>query len=138
MVESAMSGAASSLPDDPTELKARIAALEAENARMRADVERMMATVRAHEALVQALQIRIARLQRQRFGPSSERIEREIERLKLAPEVAASSVGELIPDEEDEVDAVEEPQPEAPPRRRRPKVSATTPRDRVVLGPGEA
>ena len=35
---------------------------------MRADVERMMATVRAHEALVQALRIRIARLQRQRFG----------------------------------------------------------------------
>ncbi len=106
--------------------------------RMRTDVERMMTTVRAHEALVQALRIRIARLQQQKFGPSSERIEREIEQLKLAPEVAASSVGELIPDEEDDVEAVEEPQPEAPPRRRRPKVSATTPRDRVVLGPGEA
>lgn len=109
---------------------------------MRADVERMMATVRAHEALVQALQIRIARLQRQKFGPSSERIEREIEQLELALEaleVAASSGGEAIPDDEDE-EVVEDARPAigAPPRRRKPKVSATTPRERLVLDPGEA
>jgi transposase len=138
-----MSDALASLPDDPTELKVKIAALEAENARMRADVERIMATVRAHEALVQALRIRIARLQRQKFGASSERIEREIEQLELALEaleVAASSAGEPIPDDEDEIEAVEEPRPvaEAPPRRRKPKVSATTPRERLVLDPGEA
>jgi transposase/uncharacterized small protein (DUF1192 family) len=138
-----MSDALASLPDDPTELKVKIAALEAENARMRADVERMMATVRAHEALVQALRIRIARLQRQKFGPSSERIGREIEQLELALEaleVAASSVGEPIPDDEGEMEAVEEPRPaaEASPRRRRPKVAASTPRERIVLDPGEA
>lgn len=138
-----MSDPLASLPDDPSELKAKITALEAENARMRMDVERMMATVRAHEALVQALRIRIARLQRQRFGPSSEKIEREIEQLELALEaleVAASSVGEPIPDDEDETEAAEEPRPasEAPLRRRKPKVSATTPRERLVLDPGEA
>jgi len=135
-----MSDALASWPEDPIELKATIAALEAENARMRADVERMMATVRAQEALVQALRIRIARLQRQKFGPSSERIEREIEQLELALEaleVAASSVGEPIPDDEDE--EVEDARPaEALPRRRRPKVAAGTPRERVVLDPGEA
>ena len=128
-----MSDAPVSLPDDPAELRVMIAALEAENARMRADVERMMATVRAHEALVQALQIRIARLQRQRFGASSERTWREIEQLELALEaleVAASSAGEPIPDDEDGTRAVEEPRPavDAPPRRRRPRVSATTAR----------
>ena len=138
-----MSDPLASLPDDPSELKAKITAIEAENARMRMDVERMMATVRAHEALVQALRIRIARLQRQKFGPSSERIEREIEQLELALEaleVAASSAGEPIADDEDETEAAEEPRPasEAPSRRRKPKVSATTPRERLVLDPGEA
>ena len=135
-----MSDAPVSLPDDPAELRATIAALEAENAQMRADVERMMATVRAHEALVQALQIRIARLQRQKFGASSERIEREIEQLELALEaleVAASSITDSVPDEDEDVEAVQ-PAAEAPPRRRKPKVSSTTPRERVVLDPGEA
>jgi len=135
-----MSDAPVSLPDDPTELRAMIAALESENARMRADVERMMATVRAHEALVQALQIRIARLQRQKFGAGSEKIEREIEQLELALEaleVAASAATDQGPDEDEEAEAPP-PAAELPPRRRGPKVSATTPRERIVLDPGEA
>ena len=63
--------------DDPAALKAMIAHLQAENARMDADITKISATLRAHEALVQALQIQIARLKKQKFGASSERIERE-------------------------------------------------------------
>ena len=82
-----MSPSLDDLPDDPAALKAIIAA-------ERAEVQRMAASVRAYEILVQALKLRIARLQRQKFGPSSERIGREVEQLRLALEdlgVAASA-----------------------------------------------
>ena len=72
-----MSNLASTLPDDPTLLKAMIAALQAENAKI-------SATLRAHDQLIQTLQLRIAKLKKQAFGQSSERIEREIELLELA------------------------------------------------------
>lgn len=54
------------LPDDPATLKAIILT-------QRAEAERMAASVRAYEALIQALKIRIAKLKRQKFGPSSEK-----------------------------------------------------------------
>ena len=75
-----MSEDADILTDDPTLLKAMIVALQTENARM-------SATLQAHEQLVQALRLRIARLQKQAFGKSSEKIEREIAQLELALEV---------------------------------------------------
>lgn len=131
-----MSEAASLLPDDPAKLRAMIAALEAENAAMRAETTRLTAVLKAHEALVQALQIRIAKLQRQKFGASSEKIEREIEQLELALEaleVAASAARE--PEEEPKAEpAVAEPAS----MRRKPKVSEATPRERIVLDPGDA
>ena len=77
------------LPDDPAALKAIILAQQEE-------VARLTASARAYEALVQALKIRIARLQRQKFGPSSEKIEREIEQLQLTLEdleVAMAAAG---------------------------------------------
>jgi len=46
----------------------------------------MSVTLRAHDLLIQSLRIRIARLSRQAFGASSEKIEREIEQLELALE----------------------------------------------------
>ena len=55
------------LPDDPAMLKAMIIAQQAETVRLQA-------SVRAYETLIQALKIRIAKLQRQKFGPSSEKI----------------------------------------------------------------
>jgi transposase len=67
------------LPDDPAVLKAMIVA-------ERAETDRMAASVRAYEALIQALKIHIARLKKQKFGPSSEKIAREIEQLQLALE----------------------------------------------------
>jgi transposase len=57
------------LPDDPQALKAIILAQHEQRVRMEA-------SVRAYEALVQALKIRIARLQKQRFGASSEKSKR--------------------------------------------------------------
>lgn len=124
-----MSPSLDDLPDDPAALKAIIAA-------ERAGALRMAASVRAYEALVQVLKIRIARLTRQRFGPSSERIGREVDQLRLALEdleVAASAA-----DATAEPTGAGAPTERATPRRRgRPRVAATVPRERIVLDPGE-
>ncbi len=136
------------LPDDPAALKAMIAALQAENARIAAenmrvqvDIEKMSATLRAHEALVQALQIQIARLKKQKFGASSERIEREIEQLELALEhleiAGAAAISAIAPDDDAELSADEQAAMPSTPRRRKPLVAAGTPRERIVLDPGD-
>ncbi|SPJ26383.1 hypothetical protein PAA8504_04241 [Palleronia abyssalis] len=128
MVSVVMSNSADSLTDDPTVLKAMIAALQAENARI-------SATLQAHEQLVQALRLRIARLQKQAFGKSSEKIEREIAQLELALEdllIAAAEQQRNEPaDEEDAHPATTEAK-----SRRRPRVSDETPRERRELDPG--
>lgn len=104
-----MPSAAAQLPDDPAALKAMIAALRAENAKVEETIARLKASLRAHEALVQALRLRIARLKKQRFGQSSEKIAREIEQLELALEnlevSQAGSEAEMPPAEDDEVTA---------------------------------
>lgn len=116
--------------DDPAVLKAMIAALQAENARM-------SATLQAHEQLVQALRLRIAKLQKQAFGKSSEKIEREIAQLELALEdlLVAAAEQRDGPVEDDEPAAADAPAAEAKPRRR-PRVSDATPRERRELDPG--
>ncbi len=125
-----MSDDANILSDNPTVLKAMIATLQAENARM-------PATLQAHEQLVQALCLRIAKLQKQAFGKSSEKIEREIAQLELTLEdllvaVAEQSGGPIKEDEPAETDnPVAEPMP-----RRRPRVLDATPRERRELDPG--
>ena len=93
MVSIAMSGTTTPLPNDPAALKAIIAALQAEN-------QKMTASLRAHDLLVQALRVRIAKLQKQKFGASSEKIEREIEQLELALEdlqLALAEANDLVP-----------------------------------------
>lgn len=136
-----MSGMPAILPDDPIALKAMILALQAENARMDADIEKMSATLRAHEALVQALQIQIARLKKQKFGASSERIEREIEQLELALEhleiAGAATISMIAPDADTELSAEEQSAAPTTPRRRKPLVAEGTPRERIVLDPGD-
>lgn len=67
------------LPEDPALLKAMIARLQAENTKL-------TTTLRAHDLVVQALRLQIAKLRKQAFGKSSEKIEREIEQLELALE----------------------------------------------------
>jgi transposase len=138
-----MPSAAAQLPDDPAALKAMIAALQAENAKVEETIARLKASLRAHEALVQALRLRIARLKKQRFGQSSEKIAREIEQLELALEnLEVSQVGseaEMPPEEDDEVTAPgAEDKTVTAPRRRKPRVTAATPRERIVLDPGES
>ncbi len=125
-----MSDDANILSDDPAVLKAMIAALQAENARM-------SATLQAHEQLVQALRLRIAKLQKQAFGKSSEKIEREIAQLELALEdlLVAAAEQRYGPIEDDEPAAADAPAAEAKPRRR-PRVSEATPRERRELDPG--
>ncbi|TGN57479.1 hypothetical protein E4L95_13365 [Paracoccus liaowanqingii] len=70
---------AAPLPNDPAALKAMIVALQTEN-------QKMSASLRARDLLVQALRTRIAKLQKQKFGPSLEKTEREIEQLEIALE----------------------------------------------------
>lgn len=115
-----MSNATTNLPDDPAFLKAMIAALLAENAKM-------SATLQAHDQLIQTLRLRIARLKKQVFGKSSEKIEREIEQLELALEdlLIAAAEGNTAPiDEADEAVSVA-PLADTAEKimRRRPRVS---------------
>lgn len=131
-----MSSDAPALSDDPTVLKAIIASLEAENAKL-------SATLRAHDLLVQTLRTRIAKLQKQAFGKSSEKIEREIEQLELALEdlqVAMAEADEAAgPDDDAEEDIAtsSDTAPEDKLPRRRPSISKDAPRERRELDPGD-
>jgi transposase len=121
------------LPDDPAALKAIILS-------QRAEALRMAASVRAYEALIQALKIRIAKLKKHKFGPSSEKIEREIDQLQLAPEdlEVAMATAEAVSAPMEAAATTKAPADRFEPRRRgKPRIAATTPRERVVLDPGE-
>ena len=130
-----MLNAASDLPEDPALLKAMIAQLQAQNTKL-------TTTLRAHDLVVQALRLQIAKLRKQAFGKSSEKIEREIEQLEFALEDALVSIaqkGLVTSDQDDSVAqaAAASPDPTPGPRpSRRPRVSADTPRQRHELDPG--
>lgn len=133
MVCMRMSLDVANLSDDPAVLKAMIASLYTEN-------RQMTATLRAHDELIQSLRIRIAKLQKQAFGSSSEKIEREIEQLSLALEELEMARAEATDEPSDGDDTVEvatsEP-PEQKKPRRRPRVSKETKRERRELNPGD-
>lgn len=130
MVVGCMSSDAAILPEDPALLKAMIAALQAENAQM-------LATIRAHDQLIQTLRLRIAKLKKQAFGKSSEKVEREIEQLELALEdlLVAAAESATLPVDEDAADDSNDDRTAHKPRRR-PRVSDATPRERRELDPG--
>ena len=127
------------LPDDPAVLKAIIQA-------EREEAARVTASMRAYEALIEALRIQIARLKRQRYGHSSEKIDREIEQLEMALEgleIAQAAEGNTPPPAEDDATADSEPETDdvtrKPPRRRgKPRVAPDTPRETITLDPGES
>lgn len=128
-----MSNATTNLPDDPAFLKAMIAALLADNAKM-------SATLQAHDQLIQTLRLRIAKLKKQVFGKSSEKIEREIEQLELALEdllIATAEGNTASIDEADEAASVV-PLADTSEKimRRRPRVSDKAVRERRELDPG--
>jgi transposase len=127
------------LPEDPAVLQAMILGL-------RAEIAGMTAANRAYEALVQALKITIAKLKKQRFGASSEKIEREIEQLELALEsletarAAANPTPEEDTPESEDAPATGSAAPDnVPPQRRRgkPRIADDAPRETIVLDPGE-
>lgn len=133
MVCMRMSLDVANLSDDPAVLKAMIASLYTEN-------RQMTATLRAHDELIQSLRIRIAKLQKQAFGSSSEKIEREIEQLSLALEeleVARAEATDEPSDGDDTVEVATSEPPEQKKPRRRPRVSKETKRERRELNPGD-
>nr|WP_319484750.1 IS66 family transposase [uncultured Cohaesibacter sp.] len=128
-----MKNSAETLSDDPAILKAMIAALQAENAQL-------SATLRVHDQLIQGLRLRIAKLKKQVFGKSSEKIEREIEQLELALEdlliAAAETTSAAINEDDEDVPDPASNDEQQKPCRRRPRVSDNTPRERQELDPG--
>lgn len=130
-----MLNAASDLPEDPALLKALIAQLQAQNTKL-------TTTLRAHDLVVQALRLQIARLRKQAFGKSSEKIEREIEQLEFALEDVLVSVAQQglvtsgLDDSEAQAAAASAETTPGPRPSRRPRVSADTPRQRHELDPG--
>lgn len=137
MVVIRMSESAPKLPDDPAVLRAIIASLEAENAKL-------SATLRAHDLLVQTLRTRIAKLQKQAFGKSSEKIEREIGQLELALEdlqVAIAEADETAGLDDAGEEGIATPSgatAEVKAPRRRPRISKDAPRERRELDPGDS
>ena len=129
-----METARESLSNDPVVLRAMIVAERAKTAKLAASVQ-------AYEALVQALKIRIARLKRQKFGASSEKINREIEQLELAledlqVEIAASDTSQ----DDDQADG-ETPKKNGKGKGRRggrPVIGENVEHERIVLDPGNA
>lgn len=137
MVVMRMSEGTASLSSDPAVLRAIIASLEEENARL-------SATLRARDLLAQTLRTRIAKLQQQAFGKSSEKIEREIEHLERALEdlqVAMAEADEAArPDDdaEDNIAASSKADTDEKPLRRRPRISKDAPRERRALDPRDS
>ena len=151
-----MLGSTNTLPDDPESLRAIIAQQAAMIAKNKVELEACAtkiatlesaeissrATVRALEALIETLRLRILRLKRQRFGRSSEKIEREIAQLELALEdlgvalstqqaAANTAPPAPVPSGEDKGSEAKTP------RRRGVRVTGPISRRRVVLDPGD-
>jgi transposase len=124
------------LPDDPSALRDIILAQQQK-------IAGMEASSRAYEALIQALKLTIARLKRQRYGSSSEKIDREIAQLELALEglEMAGSAADPAPEGDAPADAVATDTAATaqrlPPRRRgKPRIAADAPREVITLDPG--
>lgn len=100
----------------------------------------MSATLQAHDQLIQTLRLRIAKLKKQVFGKSSEKIEREIDQLELALEdlLIATAEGNTTPIDEAEEAASVVPLADRSEKimRRRPRVSDKAVRERRELDPG--
>lgn len=126
-----MSNVSSNLPNDPPFLKAIITALQAENAKM-------SATLKAHDHLIHGLRLRIARLKKQIFGKSSEKIEGEIAQLALEDLLVAAAENQAAPHEEleDDMPSIADETSQPRPLRRRPRVSENAVRERRELDPG--
>jgi hypothetical protein len=105
-------------------------------------VRELQASLYAHDLLIRSLRAQIARLKKQKFGASSEKIAREIEQLELTLEGLEIAKAETSDEPASETDTAP---PDAPVddagaerhKRRRPRVPPDTPRDRHEFDPGE-
>jgi transposase len=125
------------LPEDPAALQAIILAQHQK-------IVGMAASSRAYEALIQALKLTIARLKRQKYGSSSEKIDREIAQLELALEglemvgAAADPAPASDASADDAATDTAATEQRLPPRRRgKPRIAADAPRESIILDPGE-
>ena len=82
------------LPDDITELKQRLITTVAELAIKDAELVAAKNGLIVTQLTIEKLKVQLAKLRRERFGPSSERIERAIEQLELALEEAEAAKSE--------------------------------------------
>ena len=99
------------LPNDIEALKALVLSQQTE--------------LHAHSLIIQALRLQIARLKKQKFGASSEKIQREIAQLELALEgleIASAENNATPSDEGDKVDPKDSDEDNSAPKspRRRP------------------
>ncbi|WP_122050960.1 IS66 family transposase [Asaia bogorensis] len=118
------------LPDDLTALKAIILAQQEQ-------IARLTASERTYDALVQSLKVTIAKLRKQKFGVSSEKIEREVAQLELLLEDVEIAMAAADLSADPVVLPNTDTTSEARPERGKPRVSDSVPREQVVLDPGE-
>src|SRR5687767_5856715 len=83
----AMQAVVSPLPDNVAALKALVVSMSAELAAAKAQAS-------ATEALIAHLQLQIAKLRREQYGPSAERSRRLLDQLELQLEELEASAGE--------------------------------------------
>lgn len=133
------------LPDDPSALRAMIAGLQAELAADRAGRAEGEARARAQEAEfaatrlglieqryeIEALSARLARLLRQAFGRSAERLTRQIEQLELVLEDVDAILGETSPPTDPAAAEAEEQALRRAGRRRRRLLPEHLPRETI-------
>jgi len=125
------------LPDDIAELKRLLVAGDAELTARMAELAAAKNGLVITQLTIEKLKAQIARLRREKFGASSERIERTLAQLELALEEAETAKAEAIalapPSSEPEVASPEAPPAEAAQREK--KKRRTLPRRDVVHAP---
>ena len=82
------------LPDDINALKAALAGARADLARVQAEASAILAQRSSDQALIAHLKLEIAKLNRDRFGPRSERIARLLDQMELQLEELEASATE--------------------------------------------
>jgi transposase len=96
------------LPNDITELKARLIATTAQLTARTAELAAAKNGLIVTQLTIEKLKAQLAKLRREKFGSGSERIERAIEQLELALEEAEAAKAEA------EASAPQPPEPEEP------------------------
>src|SRR6266849_4636313 len=106
------------LPDDITELKQRLIAKDAELLARSCELAAAKNGLIVTQLTIEKLKVQIAKLRREKFGSSSERIERVISQLELALEEAETAKAEA------EASVPQPPEPEASSAEVQPAVAA--------------